>query len=205
MAFIPVPDTAEVVMTYTLSGGAQVKNVYNVREASILTWDTTQLNALVDEFVAWETDEARAIRSNGCTLTTVTARDLTEADSFVVERAVSVAGQVVSPLMPANVTFCVKSTTGLAGRTHRGRTYWVGLAEGQVTNDFVVSTTRDAIRDALNALGTALQALGWALVVVSRQIDNLPRTTGLATDITEWLYIDSRVDTQRRRLLGEGT
>jgi hypothetical protein len=204
MAFIPVADTAEVVMTYTLPNGNVAKNVYNIREALISVWNPAQLQFLIDEFVTWEDTVARAQRTNQVTLTKVEARDLSAPDSFIVENAVSLAGTQPVAGLPANVTFAVKSVTGLAGRTHRGRTYWVGLWETAVSGDFLLVAVANNIQAALNTLRTGMVPNGWAMVVVSRTLNGVPRVAGLATDISSWQYLDTRVDTQRRRLIGEG-
>jgi hypothetical protein len=42
------------------------------------------------------------------------------------------------------------------------------------------------------------------LVVVSRYSNGQPRAVGVATPVTSALLVDTRVDTQRRRLVGIG-
>lgn len=204
MAFIPVPDTAEVVLTYTGPSGNFLKNVINVREATLVSWTPALLQGVIDIFQAWHNSSAKTRQSNQLLLTSILARDLSVVDSYVVEETMSVPGSIASPMMPANVTFCVKGLTGFAGRSFRGRTYWVGLAESMVSGDFVLGTDADAIVGSMNVLRTTLNTQGITTVVVSRQTGGVPRATGVATDIINYAKTDNRVDTQRRRLIGEG-
>lgn len=200
MAFIPVADTAEVVVTYTYPGNKLVKNVYNVREASIVSWDPTTLNLLLDTFENWITTEHFQTYAQQVPCTNLSARDLTVVDSYVVERAMSTPGAKASPPLPANVTWAVKAVTGLAGRSFRGRSYFIGLTEADVTDNTVAQAVADSVIDSYNYLMGQLSFGSRNMVVVSRYTGGAPRVTGVATDITSWQYIDRRVDTQRRRL-----
>lgn len=204
MAFIPVPDTAEVVMSFTGPNGNVMKNVFNVREATLVSWTPALLQGVIDLFQNWHASHARNRQSNQITLSSILARDLNVVDSYVVEESMAQVGLVASPVMPQNVTFCVKSVTGFAGRSFRGRTYWVGLAESMVSGDFVNTTDADAIVTSFFTLKSQLNTQGINPVVVSRYSNGLPRAVGVATDITNYAKTDNRVDTQRRRLLGEG-
>jgi hypothetical protein len=174
--------------------------VYNVREGSILVWDPTTLNLLIDTFESWVQAEFFINYASTVSLVSILARDLSVVDSFVVERAESVPGAVASAAMPANVTWAVKAVTGLAGRSFRGRSYFVGLAEGDVTENTVNLTRADSIITGYDELMGNLSFGSRQMVVVSRVSLGVPRVTGVATDITEWLYTDRQVDTQRRRL-----
>lgn len=204
MPFIPVPDTAELVMTYTLLNGNVAKNVMHFREATAGSWNASLLASLVTVVNDWDNASWKALRSNQVSLTHWLARDLSVENGAVYELSTSHVGSLASPAMPGNVTFCLKALTGFAGRSFRGRLYFVGLAEGDVTGDFITSTKAEAMKTALNTLRTNAIAALFYPVVVSRFHNNAPRETGVATDITTWAYSDLRVDTQRRRLIGTG-
>lgn len=182
-------------------------NVFGVRSTSG-DWDVPRLSALNLALIGWHASHWRTAQSNEVALRTVTSRDLSVVDSWVVATPVvpQVPGTVVSPAMPSQVTFVVKFTTGLAGRSNRGRSYWVGLPESNVTGDYVSSAIANVIVAAWTQLRTVvLPALNAELVVISRQTGGAPRTTGVANAVTNVLYTDLRVDTQRRRLTGEGS
>ena len=206
MAFIPIEDVAEVIMSYRFPGGNVAKNVFNVREAGLGGWDAASLTSLTDEFIAWETDTAKLSRSNEVTCFNVTARDLSTQAGAVIERGVNIVGAATNPMLPAQVTLAVKAVTGFAGRSFRGRHYWIGLWETSVVGDFVISAAATGIVAALNTLRTALPngTPTARLVVASRYANGQPRAAGIANDILTYQLVDNRVDTQRRRLIGEG-
>lgn len=200
MAFIPAADTAEVVMTYTLPDGNQAKNVYNVREANITTWTPAALNALCDEFEDWETNTTKTMRSSSVLCTRIAARDLSSENGAIVERVVAIAGTAASPVLPANVTFAIKASTGIAGRSFRGRTFWIGIPESAVTGDLLDAAWAGFFIAGMEALQAALLANGWVHVVVSRYSNKAPRVAAVVTDIIGYSATDNIIDTQRRRL-----
>lgn len=200
MTFIPAADTAEVVMEFTYPEGNKAKNVYNVREANITSWDATALGVLADLFEDWDDTDCSGTRAATVVLTRIVARDISSANGAIVERVVNIPGTVASPPLPANVTFAVKALTGFAGRSFRGRTFWVGLSEQIVTNDTLSTTFVDYIVGAMDALAADLLANGWKHVVVSRFASGAPRTAAVVTDIISYGVTDATVDTQRRRL-----
>lgn len=204
MAFIPVPATAEFVLSFTGPNGNIMKNVLNIREATLVDWTPTLLQGVIDLLQSWHSTTADTWQSNQVALTNILGRDLSAPDSYVVEENMNQAGASATPVLPANVTFCVKALTGFAGRSFRGRLYWIGLYEGGVAGDFVADVTATGIVAAMNTLRTQLNTQGMTPVVVSRVSNGVPRVTGVATDIISYSKTDNRVDTQRRRLVGEG-
>ena len=207
MSFIPVPNTVEAVLTYRNSVNQNVaKNVYNFHKQTGLV-QPADLIALRDALVTWENDNADSSRSNQVSLTHVYLRELTTESGFVLDYTlpIPVVGTIANPVMPMNVSYAVKHTTGLAGRSFRGRSYWIGLSEADVAGDFVTQARSAAIVTAYDELRTdILAATGFEFVVVSRYADGLPRVTGVFTPIVDSSVVDLRVDTQRRRLVGEG-
>lgn len=206
MAFIPVPETAEVTMVYTGPNSNRMVNVYHYVRPT-LGWDADSLGDLGEALLSWENTVAKAQRSNQITCIGVECRDLSVQDSFVVSVAAipPIVGTVPSPVLPANVTFAVSFRTPFAGRSFRGRSYWIGLAEGDVTGDFIATARSQgilaAVTDLMDTVPTALNA---QLAVVSRFNNGVARSTGIATPVTSIILVDLRVDTQRRRLVGEG-
>lgn len=206
MPFIPVPQTAEAVMTYQGPNGQRVVNVFNLTR-NTGDWDYGTLLDLGNAMVAWESASCRAGRSSQISFVGVTVRDLSVVDSLVlsVVPGTPIAGQQTGATMPMNVTWAAKLLTGRAGRSYRGRSYWIGLAENEVAGDFILQTRATAIVAALNALrSTTAPSVNAALTVVSRWNNGAARTVGVATAVTQVGYTDLRVDTQRRRLVGEG-
>ena len=206
MPFIPVPETAEITMVYTGPNQNRMVNVYHFSRPT-LGWDADSLGDLAEAMLAWERDTASNHRSGQILCIGAEARDLSVQDSFVVSVAAipPIAGAGTTPVLPANVTLAISLRTPFAGRSFRGRTYWIGLTEGSVSGDFVNPTIAQNILAAITALIEDVpQPLNAQLVVVSRYSNGAPRATGIATPVTSAILVDSRVDTQRRRLVGVG-
>lgn len=206
MAFIPVPNVAEVTMVYTGPNSNRMVNVWHFwRESG--SWNADDLGDLGEAMLTWESANARTGRSNSITCIGVECRDLTVVDSFVVTVVPNplIVGAISAPVMPSNVTLATSLRTPFAGRSFRGRSYWIGLAETEVTGDFVAQARVTQIRTAIDLLRTAVgPSNGAVLAVVSKFANGAPRAVGVATAVTSVLHIDNRVDTQRRRLVGEG-
>lgn len=206
MAFVAVPECAECTMVYTGPNSNRMVNVYHFTRPS-LGWDPDSLGDLGEALLAWENDTAKAQRSQEITCIGVECRDISVQNSFVVSVAAipPIAGTRGSPVLPANVTLAVSLRTPFAGRSFRGRTYWVGLSEGSVQGDFVIPAVAQGILAAVRELMEEVpQPLGAQLAVVSRYANGAPRAIGVATPVTAVTLVDSRVDTQRRRLVGVG-
>lgn len=95
--------------------------------------------------------------------------------------------------LPGSVAFCVSLRTALSGRRFRGRKYFSGLAESDVTGNFLSPTRGAAIVTACEDLKDALNSAGYPLAVFS--------PTGVTlTDVVTCTATDYKVDSQRGRL-----
>jgi hypothetical protein len=110
------------------------------------------------------------------------------------------AGDVADNALPGNVVFCVSLRTAERGRSRRGRIFLSGLGEGQVTGNLVSPTVVTNLVNAIEGVRTDMLTAGYQMVIVSRQENNVPRTTALSTPVTTVLAVDSEVDTLRGRL-----
>jgi len=202
-----MPFTAEnvvqVVMGYRLAGEI-VENVYHVHKGS--TWSLTDLGSLVATFLSWETDTASLLRSNEVDLVRITATDLTNLTAGRVDDQLTapVVGGVASGALPANATFAIKASIGERGKGRNGRTFWIGLAEDQVSGATIATATADDIQAALNTLLTdiATAIAGAAMCVIHTRAGGVPLTVATFTVIQNWVYTDTLVDSQRDRLPG---
>jgi len=115
-------------------------------------------------------------------------------------------GTNISPSLPNNVALCVSLRSNFAGRSARGRLYWLALTETDVTESRVSSTKVTAITTAVQALDTAIQGAGFDWQIVSFFTNNAPRVGGpVYFSVNGILIVDNVVDSQRRRLPGRGT
>lgn len=206
MAFQPVLNVIEVFTEFAMPSGALVGNRYHILDlqAGIVGARTQECVEVVD---AWQRSAAGMNqRSNQVTYVRISGRDLSEqiAPTYEIDVTPPVAGTNASPALASHTTLSVKLSTGLAGRSARGRQYWVGLAEVQVTGDFVVSGVSSAIVTNLNLLRTTLLAEDFQWVIVQRQANGVTLPAGVPRGVTSVTVVDDRVDTQRRRLVGEG-
>jgi len=111
------------------------------------------------------------------------------------------AGTSGQPSVPNNVSFCVSLRTGLTGRSARGRWFWAGLGEGQVTGNNVDTGVATAIVAAIDALLNTITAIGGSPVIVSYNSGGGPRPGGpVKFVINDALAVDTIVDSQRGRL-----
>jgi hypothetical protein len=207
MAFIPVPNCVELVATYRNTVTNQfAKNVFGFKKnAGGIT--AADLTALKDLYIAWETDLGNNDRSSNIELMNVYIRELSTQNGIILDFPVSpaIAGARANSVLPMHTTLAVKHRTGVAGRSYRGRTYFIGLCEGDVIGDFVATARGDTIRAALQDLRVDASNAGtFVQVVISRQLNGVPREIGVGTQILGTVLEDYRVDTQRRRLSGAG-
>ena len=200
MPFIPVPNTAEIVLHFT-QDLQQLANVFNVKLDHVPS--SADLGDIAAAFQTWWTTVINVQVPSSIRLVSITARDLTTEGGAGIEVPVNTVGGSSDPPLPNNCTVAVKWTTGLSGRSFRGRTYHVGLSRGMVVNDTVQPTPLPDLQHNYDTLRTAIGDLGFNMAVVSRFHDRAPRVTGISTPIIA-CTVEPTVDSQRRRLPGRG-
>lgn len=201
MAAIYTPATIKVVLNFSVNG-QPVANVLHVRTVGAVAVTPTDVQAAATTFSNWVVANLQNSQGTGIQLIDVTATDISGPGGaqFITQPGTPEYGQVASPSLPNNVAFVIKFTTGLSGRSYRGRFYFCGLTESQVGGNLINQADADNIVGAFNALPTALAAVDLEHVVVSTFTNGAPRAAGVATPITTYSYTDLVVDTQRKRL-----
>ena len=203
MAFVPVPETAKVAIVHSRAG-EQMVNVFYFRRAG--SWGLTELQQLVDEVRdQWSLAPMSGL-SQSVQFLRVEARGMRAQADITTTAVVFPArfGGNTSPALPGNVAFCVTHTTGLTGRSNRGRTYFGGIAESHISGDTIQQAMADYLVDTLVNLRLVVTNIGWEHVVVSLYNNRQPRTTGVTIPVTGYRYADRTLDSQRRRLRGRG-
>jgi hypothetical protein len=204
---IPVPNSVRVEMIYTLNS-ERVQNVYRVTNGSPAT--LANLQALWTLFRDWENVTAKGWRNGFASLVLIslTAEDGPGAPFY--EAAVSPAIQGTQPLfaIPSLLTVCIKHITGMQGRSFRGRSYWVGLANSVPGNYNEITTSyANALAGVYTTLRTNLASAGWTFSVASLYsgVENLPgrkraipRAAGILTPIIA-SSCEIFIDTNRHR------
>lgn len=204
MPFVEVPNTVEVVpqFTYDLQ---KVANVHHVEKGS--AWTTADMEAVAAAYIEWwDTTMKTGYAPTTLSLNSVIVRDLTTQSAPALEFTIGLplVGTVAAAL-PNHVTAAVKWITALRGRSFRGRTYHIGLAEGHVLNNQLAIAVINGLLAAYEGLQAALEGTpaGGDMVVVSKYTGGAERDTGVTTPIIG-VSLDSTVDSQRRRLPGRG-
>lgn len=202
MAFQPVPNCAEIDIIYTLNGVIVQNSFYAFAAGGYALGDLVTLAAAIDNEVdpTWLTQQpAEAIYVRTEVRGLNVENDLTAEDSFSAGPGLHVG----SPL-PNNVTFSIKKTSGLTGRSARGRTYWIGVPRTQldaVNENLVLAAFASAVVSAVGAMRLVIDALpAWAPVLVSRFTAGAQRPVGVTFPWVGETNIDLRVDTLRNRL-----
>lgn len=206
MAFIPIPNTVELVPRFKLLNGNIAVNVLHFEKTDGSQPTSGDLSNLVAAYLAWE-GSTLSQRSAQVQLVSIYARDMTAQNSVVLDYAVNPvrAGALASNAMPSQVSIAMSLRTGLAGRSFRGRVYHIGLTEAQVAGDFLNAGVAAALLTKYaGLLATGFTSIGFELVVVSRFANGVPRAFGVTSAVKSIILVDERVDTQRRRLVGEG-
>lgn len=202
MAFVPVPDTVQVETVFNYNSEI-VENVYHCQFQ--VAYDENDIANLLDTFRTWWSTNMVPLVPDALDLINLIGTDQDSQTGPRVEDATGlpISGGSADVPMPGNVTLAVRWLTGQRGRSFRGRTFHVGLGEGAVTGNEVNAAKVSDLTTAYAQLLTDLSTFGAPLVVASRFANGAPRVTGVATLVTS-VFIDSSVDSQRRRLAGRG-
>lgn len=201
MAFIALPNGIKVEMEFT-KNGQLVVNIFYVTTGSPVT--TLNLTALAQIFLDWWTTDLDVTQSAALALSRITATFVGAPDGLqVILNGAGAPGTIAGADTPNNVAVVVSHRTGFSGRSRRGRTYLAGIVASDVVNDLTTPAKQAAYVTAFNALRTDLATAGYTMVVASYFSNGAPRLEAISTPITSHI-VDARVDTQRRRLTGQG-
>lgn len=202
MPFVPAANVIEVFIEHSFNNKDGIGWVFHYKP----TTAPISLEKLLDlgqALAAWWNTDVKPLVANTTHLTRVRLRDISVQNGIVADytTGMPITGTRAGAAMPANVSLSLKKNTGYAGRSFRGRVYWLGITEGDVTNNAVATTY---INDIVDALQEAIIIVGavdeYEMVVVSKYNSGNPRPTGLATLVQTFSVADNVVDTRRDRL-----
>lgn len=205
MPFQPVGNGAEVVVKGQLLGESVVTtfpflgtvdfNAGHIETLADVVKDAWELHCLPQLPGAYASREvvARGLRS---------PNDFEHTAPWVLGGT----GLLTSAAMPNNVSICLTRKTAQRGRSYRGRIFWPGLVEQDVTDNRVNVGRADAILDAIRNFWADVSTFGvFAMAVITRWENNALRPVAIANPITSWSMTDTVVDSMRRRLPKRGT
>ena len=202
MEFVPIPNCIKLDLVQTLNGQVVTNTLHFGKDTAFSLEDITNTVMAVESW--WDTELSAAL-SNDLSLIMIRATDQSSQTGLGMEVAIGgpKTGKVVSPSVPNNVCIAVKLVTSIRGRSHRGRFYVPGLVKAQVTGNDLLGTTVSELKEYFENLITTQITGGAKLVIASRFTNKAPRVTGTYTDVTG-AFVESTVDSQRRRLPGRG-
>jgi len=201
MALPVVPATVKASLFYTMNGQPAMNRIH------IGTAATLPSEAICAAFAAdiadWWNNNCRALVPTTMELRQVQCQSIAETNGpqATFSSGLPLAGTLGQPSVPNNVSFCISLRSGLTGRSARGRWFWAGLTEGQLTGNNVDAGPAASIVAAIDALLNSIAALGGTPVIVSYNSGGGPRPGGpVKFVINDALAVDTIVDSQRGRL-----
>lgn len=200
MAFIPVPNTVQGRVEFLEAGGLTAQNVFYFATASVPTMD--DLEEIGGLFQDWALEDYAPMMTENWRITGINLRAMNEEEGISLNYTdgFPVVGTAGVDSNPAQVSYTVTWSTGLVGRSARGRTYGVGLElAGLAGINRLNDVTRDAFQINWSALRTLMETNGHALQVVSFQEGGVPRATGRPLPVLS-NNVRFPIATQRRRL-----
>lgn len=200
-AFVPVDKGIEVAARFLLDG-QRVQTSFWFQSIGIP--NATNLEDAVSIITQWW-DGIHVHLSTALTITEIQGYDRTAQvrPSFVQTIFIDGNGDIVGDFAPSNVAMCVSLLTGYGHRSGRGRSYLMGIPDGEVIGNTFDPPFVNQIKQAYDNIIVTAISYNLTYVVASRYHDKEPRPLGVCVPITN-TRIDPTVDSQRRRLPGRG-
>ncbi len=202
MVFQPVPDTAQIDLIFTLNGEPVQNSFYARLVGGYTLTDLQDLADAIDLQVAviWQSDqppEVSYVRTDVRGLASVN-------DKVATQNLSAYVGTAGSQALPNNVTFSIKKGSGLTGRSARGRIFWIGIPEGNITpsnENFITAAYAAVIVTNVDAIRLTIPTVGvWEPVLVSRIEDKVKRDPAVTFPWVSTSNVNTRVDTHKGRL-----
>ncbi len=200
MAFQQVVDTAEVSIIFQQNNEI-LANVFHAKKTGGYNQsDIDDLADAVDDLVLSELIPEMTLN---CEYLRTEVRGLDNENDLTATNATNTgSGTDGSAGLPNSVTLSLKKSSGLTGRSARGRWYFAGMPANALSTDenqFIQASADDALA-AVEGLRLGVNVTDWTAVIVSRFTGGAARTAGLTFPWIATVLVNRFVDTQRRRL-----
>lgn len=201
MSFQSAPNMASAAIDGVI-GTKTIDNVLNFKYVGI-AYDQAALDLLSAAVDNWVGNNYIPLIAVGVDYVQTRVRGLTNViDLSSVNAASAGSGTASGATLPANVTACITARTGFTGRSARGRFYaFPNTQSALLTLQTWNSTYTTALATALNQLILDAGVAGWTMVVLSRYTLGAARATAIGTPIANWVVTNTKIDSQRNRLL----
>lgn len=205
MAFIPIPNCVEVVITWT--GGAKpFKTVLNVTGA--VAWTIALAENLATRIVDVIVNNGLAWISSSFAAALLTMTDMSSSSGFSFNWTAGTGANVLPKAATGSATLTFADSALVTtlrtlnrGRSFRGRNYWPGVPASQVAADGAhLSGTRITAQQSFvtDLIAAIITVSGQHLVVASRFAGGAPRVSGITTQVSS-IDTNNVIDSQRRR------
>lgn len=205
-ALLPVPGVARAAIVGTAQGGTVVNVLhFKLRGDNFGPWTNTEVQALSNAIAAAWTTNVLPLVAQSYTGTNVTVTDLTDELGNVASTPITGTGSAGATAFPMQVACCASWKIARHYRGGHPRTYLgpISIAKTDTNRTFSAAYVLD-VATRLAAFRTALTTgAGGAptvdMVCVHRYRNGSVLTPPL-TSIIQDVQVDTRIDTQRRRL-----
>jgi len=198
------PGIAKIVLVQSMAG-VTINNVLHATSQVTTPTAVGDLQTLANTVRSSWVTNVIPLQSNSLTLTDCVVTDLTNDTGASATSTGSNVGGLASAASPANTAVCWSWKISNRYRGGHPRTYIAGLAQANVLNANTLTAAHvtahaaaaAAVRTAVNAL--VIGATTWQLCCVSYYKNKALRPVGI-NFIYTGVSVDSRIDSQRRRL-----
>ena len=199
MTFQSVPNVVEAVPHITMNGKEITLTFYGEIAGG---YSAADVQNLADEMDDWAATELKPWLSVSGTYDFTSTRGLEFANDVIgLSSTGAGAGGEASQALPNNAVLSVKRRSGFTGRSARGRVYVpVAFGELSTNENYVSSGFAVGITAALDEVRVYMLNAGFTEVIVSRYTGGSLRATGVTFDVVDYSVVDTRIDSQRRRL-----
>lgn len=196
VAHIFIPKGIRIVIQGEDLAAGEVLNVLHAAAPGVVGYG--DVLAVANGVQAWVSSNYKNMFPAATSVLQVVATGIDQLNAPQSTNGTVVAGQRTGNALPPDLTMCLKSSTHSSGRRRRGRQY----SYSPVTTDLLTPSTftsayANGLKGVWNNLLVQMQALGYPLVVASYRDAAL-------YPIAEYVYVDTDLDNQRRRLKGRG-
>lgn len=200
MAFTPVIDCVQARVQWLADSGTFAENVFYHATSGVPTeTDMTEIGLAWHD---WLFDHWASLLCNTWEITSINLRAMNEAEgiNMLYDTGFPITGGVEDEAVPAQVCFTTTWSTGLVGRSARGRSYWLGFPNNSViNNNRLTDGAQSVYQGRMDLLLSAFEDAGHAIQVVSFVEGGVPRSEGRKLPALD-VSVRFPLATQRRRL-----
>jgi len=200
MAFRPTEDGCRFVLQWINGGLVRATNHFWFKKTD---FDHDDMEALATAFWAgWNANNGiKDVVPEGTRWTARLVDERTYDGEVFLSDPVTIDGEAVDTTEAWNSSLCLTLYTGKRGRAYRGRLYFAGLGDLQISSGLYIQGAADALLISIDAmLGFTSVAL-WDWCVRTSQVDKVQVNPAQLNHITDYVVRSLIPASQRRRSL----